>query len=304
MEIQKNPQRDATSGADFNLTDRGAVRALCEKYGFSLRKGFGQHFLVNPGICPKICEAAGIGPQSRVLEIGPGFGTLTRELAARAGRVAALEVDSRLLPVLDETLAGLDNVKVIHGDVLKVDLAELLAEQFGDVPATVCANLPYNITSPILMRLLEEKLNLESITVMVQKEAAERMAAKPGSRAAGAVSYAVHYYAQPKVRFAVAPGSFYPPPNVVSSVITLRLRESLPFAGEPERERRLFRLVRGSFAQRRKTLANAASAGLELPKQQLEAALGRAGFSPQVRPEQLTLEDFIALERAVWPDCD
>lgn len=302
MEIQKNPQRDAASGAGGSLTDRGTVCALCQKHGFSLSKGFGQHFLVNPGICPKICDAAGIGPQSRVLEIGPGFGTLTRELAARAERVAALEVDRRLLPVLDETLAGLGNVQVIHGDVLKTDLAALLAEQFGQTPATVCANLPYNITSPIIMRLLEEKLNLDSITVMVQKEAAERMAAKPGSRAAGAISYAVHYYAQPQVHFTVAPGSFYPPPKVVSSVITLRLRESLPLAGKPERERRLFRLVRAAFAQRRKTFANAAAAGLELPKRQLEDALGQLRLSPVVRPEQLTLEDFIALEQAVWPE--
>lgn len=287
----------------MRLTDRSTVRQLCEKYGFSLSKGFGQNFLVNPGVCPRICDAAGLGPQDNVLEIGPGFGTLTRELAGRAGRVAALEIDRRLLPVLEETLEGLANVTVIPGDVMKADLASLIETELGGC-AKVCANLPYNLTSPILMRLLEERLPIPSITVMVQKEAAQRITAAPGTREAGAITYAVHYYTVPKLQFTVSPGSFYPPPKVQSAVITLALRGTLPLAHRPQREARLFRLVRAAFGQRRKTLTNAASAGLALPKEALQSAVEAAGLAPSARPEQLTLEDYIRLEAALWPDQD
>lgn len=284
----------------MNLTDRGAVRQLCEKYGFSLSKGFGQNFLVNPGVCPKICDVAGLGPDDSVLEIGPGFGTLTRELSARAGHVAALEIDRRLLPVLAETLADCPNVTVVPGDVMKTDLAALIAAELGG-SAKVCANLPYNLTSPILMRLLEERLPIPSVTVMVQKEAAQRITAAPGTREAGAITYAAHYYTVPKLAFTVSAGSFYPPPKVQSAVIHLALRQSLPLAAQPQREARLFRLVRAAFGQRRKTLANSASAGLALPKDQLRQALLAANLAENIRPEQLTLEDYIRLEAALWP---
>ncbi len=282
------------------LTNLSTVRQLCEKYGFTLRKGFGQNFLVNPGVCPKICEAAGLTPTDSVLEIGPGFGTLTRQLAARAGKVLALEVDARLLPVLAETLADCPNATVLHADAMKAGLAELVENELGGT-AKLCANLPYNLTSPILMRLLEERLPLGGITVMVQKEAAQRLCAAPGTRGAGAISYAVHYYAVPKLVFTVSPGSFYPPPKVQSAVVTLALRQSPPLAAQPEREKRLFRLVRAAFGQRRKTLANAAAAGLGLPKAQLLAALAKAGLALAARPEKLTLEQYIALEAALWP---
>lgn len=283
------------------LTNHKTVRALCDKYGFSFSKGYGQHFLVNPGICPKICEVAGLGPESDVLEVGPGFGTLTREIAQRARRVVAVEVDRRLLPVLEETLAGLDNTKVIQGDVLKTDLAALIDEEFGG-RASLCANLPYNITSPIIMALLEQRLPLDGITVMVQKEAAQRICASPGTREAGAISYAVHYYSQPAMAFDVAPGSFYPPPKVKSSVITLRPRERVALAEYPIREKRLFRLIRASFAQRRKTLLNSASSGLGIPKEEIAAAMSVAALAPTARPERLLLEDFIRLEEAIWQD--
>lgn len=279
------------------LTDRAWLRGLCQRYGITPSKGFGQNFIVNPSLCPRICEAAGVRG-ANVLEIGPGVGTLTRDLAARAKKVVALELDKRLIPLLGETLAGCDNVVLRQGDALKVDLTALLAEEF-DGPAILCANLPYNITSPLIMRLLEERLPLERLTVMVQREAAERIIADPGTRGAGAISYAVSYYARPRFEFSVPPGNFEPPPKVTSSVISLEVdqRYVLP----PMREARLFRLVRAAFSQRRKTLANAASAGLALPKTQLLDALEAAGIDVRARPEQLTLEDFIKLEETLFP---
>lgn len=286
----------------LTLTDLGTVRTLCDKHGFTLSKGFGQNFIINPGICPKICDAAAIGPTTNVLEIGPGFGTLTQQLALRAKKVVAIEVDTRLLPVLEETLAGLENVVIVNEDVLKCDLAALLQKEFNGGPVTVCANLPYYITSPIIMKLLEERLPIASITAMVQKEAAERICAAPGTRASGAVSYATHYYAAPSIQFTVQPGSFYPPPKVTSAVIRLVLRASVPLAGHPLREKRLFALIRGAFSQRRKTLANAASASLGLSKATIAAALEANGLAPLARPEQLTLEEYIALEQVLWPE--
>lgn len=281
------------------LTDAATIRALCQKYGFSMRKGFGQNFLVNPSVCPRLCEVAEVGPNSNVLEVGPGFGTLTQELARRAHKVVAVEVDRRLLPVLDETLAEYGNVAVINDDVMKCDLAALLHKEFTG-PVQVCANLPYNITSPILMKMLESRL-FSRLTVMVQKEAAERITAAPGTRASGAISYAVHYYAKARQVFNVKPGSFWPPPKVTSAVIDLLPHGELPLAGEPQREARLFWLIRAAFGQRRKTLQNAASAGLALPKEQLAAALQAAEIPALVRPEQLTLEEYMRLEAALWP---
>ncbi len=280
-----------------NLTDIAAVRDLCARHGFTLSKGFGQNFIVNPGVCPKIVEAAGIDETFGVLEIGPGVGVLTKELALRARKVVAVEVDERLPPLLEETLEGLDNVKVVLGDVLKVDLAQLIRDEFPGMPVAVCANLPYYITSPILMRLLEEKLPIQHITVMVQKEAAQRITAEPGTREAGAISYAVAYYAQPKMLFSVQPGSFLPPPKVVSAVIQLKVRPQ-PAVDTPD-EAGFFKLIRAAFGQRRKTVANAASAGLGLPKARLMEALETAGLSPLARPEQLTLEDFLELQKAL-----
>ena len=281
------------------LTNLSTIRALCEKYDFSLAKKLGQHFLTNPGICPKICDAAGITKDSNVLEIGPGFGTLTAELASRAKRVLALEVDARLLPVLDETLAGLDNVTVVKGDVLKIPLAPLLAEYF-DGPVIVCANLPYNITSPIIMRLLEEDLPLCGIVVMIQKEAAQRMVAAPGTREAGAITYAIHYYTAPKIAFSVSPGSFTPAPKVTSAVVHFTPHAQRLLDGELQRQKRLFSLIRASFSQRRKTLANAAGSTLGIDKALLADALAKAHLPPKSRAEDLTLEDYIALEAALW----
>ena len=277
-----------------NLTDLATVRALCEKYDFALSKGFGQNFIINPGVCPKIVEASGIGPGMGALEIGPGIGVLTKELAKAADKVVAVEVDRRLPPLLEETLGEFTNVKIVLEDVLKLDLHKLLKEEFGDMPVAVVANLPYYITSPILMKLLEDRLPIQSITVMVQKEAARRICARPGSREAGAISYGVSYYARPQVLFDVQPGSFYPAPKVTSSVIRLILHKTPPV--ETADEAGLFRLIRAAFGQRRKTAANSVSAGLGIPKAQVSAALEKAGLAPTVRPEQLTLEDFCRLQ--------
>lgn len=282
-----------------NLTDRAYLRALCERYGIAPSKGFGQNFIVNPALCPRICDAAGVDGETNVLEIGPGVGTLTRELAARARKVVSLELDKRLIPLLGETMSGYDNFTLIQGDVLKTDLAALLAEQF-DGPAILCANLPYNITSPVIMKLLEERLPLQQLTVMVQKEAADRITARPGTRACGAISYAVDYYAESEDHFTVKPGNFYPEPKVVSAVITLHVREKQALAEDPAREKRLFRLIRAAFSQRRKTLANAVSATTGQPKELLQKALEATGLDTRIRPEQIALEDFIRLEAEIW----
>lgn len=281
------------------LTDLSDIRDLCARYDFSLSKGFGQNFIINPGVCPRIAEASGIGPGWGALEIGPGIGVLTEQLAERADKVVSVEVDTRLQPLLAETMAGHPNFKLVLGDVLKVDLAALLKAEFPGMPVAVCANLPYYITSPILMRLLEERLPIRSITVMVQKEAAQRLCAAPGTRQAGAISYAVAYYAAPELLFTVQPGSFYPAPKVTSAVIRLTLHDTPPVQPANGDERGLFRLIRAAFSQRRKTAANAVAAGLGLPKSRVTAALQAAGLDARLRPEQLTLADYCALQAAL-----
>ena len=281
------------------LTDLSVIRDLCARYDFSLSKGFGQNFSINPGVCPRIAEASGIGPGWGALEIGPGIGVLTEQLAERADKVVSVEVDTRLQPLLAETMAGHPNFKLVLGDVLKVDLAALLKAEFPGMPVAVCANLPYYITSPILMRLLEERLPIRSITVMVQKEAAQRLCAAPGTRQAGAISYAVAYYAAPELLFTVQPGSFYPAPKVTSAVIRLTLHDTPPVQPANGDERGLFRLIRAAFSQRRKTAANAVAAGLGLPKPRVTAALQAAGLDARLRPEQLTLADYCALQAAL-----
>ena len=281
----------------MELTDLATIRALCEKYDFALSKGFGQNFIINPGVPTKIVDAAGIDRSYGVIEIGPGIGVLTKEMAKRAGKVVAIEVDKRLPPVLAETLAGFDNVKVILQDVLKTDLRALVEQEFPGMPVAVCANLPYYITSPIIMKLLEDKLPVDNITVMVQKEAAERLAALPGTRESGAVSCAVRYFANPRMMFTVQAGSFYPAPKVTSAAVRMEIRPT-PAVQVPD-EKAYFALVRAAFGQRRKTAANSIAAGLKLPRPQVAAALEAAGLDPRVRPEQLTLEDFAALDAAL-----
>lgn len=277
------------------LTDIAYIKALLTRHGFHFSKKLGQNFLINPSVCPRMAEACGVDAASGALEIGPGIGVLTKELASRAARVVAVELDERLPPVLAETLADYGNVSVVQGDVMRLPLAALLREHFGDMPVHVCANLPYYITSPILMLLLESRLPIEDITVMVQKEAAERLCAAPATRACGAVSLAVQYYAEPTRLFSVSRGSFLPAPNVDSAVIRLAVRKTPPIAVRDEK--RLFTLIRAAFGQRRKALANAlCTAGFT--KVENLCALEKAGIPPTARAEQLTLEQFAALSDA------
>ena len=274
----------------MNLTSPSEIRALLSRHDVKLSKALGQNFIINPGICPKIAESGGASPGVGVLEIGPGIGVLTKELAKTAGKVVSIELDRRLLPVLDETLAELDNVKIIHGDVLKLDLAGIIAEQFPGMDAVVCANLPYYITSPVIMRLLEERLPIKSITVMVQKEAAQRLCAEMPSRQAGAVTAAVAYFSRAAMLFTVSRGSFMPAPKVDSAVIRLDIREKP--AVDIEAEALFFRIIKAAFGQRRKTLANCLSSGLAMQKGDIVRALEHAGIQPETRAEQLSMEQF------------
>mgnify|MGYP005787427733 FL=1 len=283
-------------GVAINLADSAVVRELLSRHGFRFSKSLGQNFLINPGVCPRMAEECGAGPESGVLEIGPGIGVLTAELSKRAKRVVGIELDTRLLPVLEETLAPFQNVKIVNGDVMKLDLHRLLAEEFPGMRVDVCANLPYYITSPVIMRVLEEKLPVSSLTVMVQKEAAQRLCAPPGTRACGAVSAAVQYYAEPKLLFEVGRGSFMPQPNVDSAVVRFSVRSAPPVEAE---ERSFFALVRAAFGQRRKTVANSVSALMGLPKDAVQKACAEAGISPTARAEQLSMEELAALSRAV-----
>lgn len=279
-----------------SLTDMGYLRDLLSRHGFAFSKKLGQNFLINPSVCPRMAQSCGADRGGGVLEIGPGVGVLTKELAAVAGRVVAVELDVRLLPVLDETLADCPNVTVVHGDAMKLDLHRLIGEQFGERRVSVCANLPYYITSPLIMRLLESRLPLENLVVMVQKEAADRLCAAVGTRAAGAVTVAVAYYAEAEKLFEVSRGSFLPAPNVDSAVIRLRIRPRPPV--QVENEALLFRLVRAGFGQRRKTLTNSLSAAVP-DKAMLRAALERAGVAASVRAETLSLPQFAAIANAL-----
>ena len=278
------------------LTDISVIRALCEKYDFALSKGFGQNFIINPGIPTKIVDASGVDKRYGVIEIGPGIGVLTKELAKRAAKVVSIEVDERLPPLLAETMAGVDNFKLVLQDVLKVDLKALIEAEFPGMPVAVCANLPYYITSPILTALLEAEC-FQAVTVMVQKEAADRLAAVPGTRASSAISCAVNYYATSRLMFTAAPGSFYPAPKVTSAVVRMDIRPTP--AVQVEDEDGYFALIRAAFGQRRKTAANAIAGGLNLPKEKVIAAIEASGFDARIRPEALTLSDFAKIQQAL-----
>ncbi len=275
-----------------NLTDISVIRNIFEKHGFSFSKTLGQNFLINPTVCPRIAELGNAKKGFGVIEIGTGIGVLTKELAERAEKVVAIEIDSRLIPILEETLADYDNVTIINADVMKVDLAEIIAEHFAGLEVAVCANLPYYITSPIIMMLLESRLPINSITVMVQKEAATRLTAKLGTREVGAVTIAVRYYSEPELLFNVSAGSFMPAPNVNSAVIKLNIHNG-ENAVCVSNEKLFFRVVRGSFEQRRKTLLNSLASAMKLSKAEIEPAITGANLPLTIRPEQLSMEDFV-----------
>lgn len=272
-----------------NLTNINVIKDIMNRHGFSFSKALGQNFITNPSVCPKIAEMGNAKPGFGIIEIGTGFGVLTNELAKRAEKVCAVEIDKRLIPVLHETLSEYDNVKIINADIMKTDLKIITEEYFSGLETAVCANLPYYITSPIIMYLLESKLPIRSVTVMVQKEAAERLTAETGTRECGAVTYAVRYYSEPKLLFGVPRGSFYPSPNVDSAVIRLDIRENPPFPVSDEKF--FFKVVRGAFSQRRKTAANSVSSALGIDKKTVISAMEKSGLAANLRPEQIKIED-------------
>ncbi len=280
-----------------NLSNISVIRDVLSRHGFSFSKGLGQNFLINPTVCPRMAEMGNAQPGWGMIEIGAGVGVLTAELAERADKVVCIEIDSRLLPILDETLSEYDNIKIVNEDVLKVDLHKLIAEEFPNMPVAVCANLPYYITSPIIMNLLESRLPISSLTVMVQKEAAQRICAQPGSREVGAVSIAVRYYCEPQVLFQVSRGSFMPSPDVDSTVIRLDIRKEP--AVQVNKEHDFFRVVKAAFSQRRKTLSNTLSSGLGIPKAQAIELLERANVPSNLRAEQLSMQQFADIANAL-----
>ncbi|MBR2876483.1 MAG: 16S rRNA (adenine(1518)-N(6)/adenine(1519)-N(6))-dimethyltransferase RsmA [Clostridia bacterium] len=273
-----------------NLSDINVIRSVMSKHGVTFNKGLGQNFLIDPAVCPAMAENAGLDENTCVIEVGPGVGVLTAELAKNAGRVLSFELDDRLLPVLAETLSDFDNVEIINKDIMKANLAEIIEEKCKGMKIAVCANLPYYITSPIIMMFLESGLPIDSITVMVQKEAADRLCAEVGSRDGGAVTVAVNYYAESEILFFVPREAFLPPPKVDSSVIKLTLRNKPPV--EVKNEEFFFKVVKAAFSQRRKTAENSISAGLGIPKAVVKEALEKAGLPATVRAEKMTMEDF------------
>lgn len=272
----------------YNLSDIGTVKTILEKHGFTFSKALGQNFLINPDVCPEMARQAVTGENDGVIEIGAGVGVLTAELCKRAKKVVSIELDKRLLPVLDETLGEFDNVEVVNEDILKVDLHKLIREKFSECEnVSVCANLPYYITSPVIMKLLEDKLPVKQIIVMVQREAADRLTAPVGSRESGAITVAVNYYAEAEKLFNVSKGSFVPSPKVDSAVIRLTVYEKPPI--ETKDEELFFKTVRAMFMQRRKTALNSVSAGLGVPKDAVARALEMTGLDINIRAEKLTL---------------
>lgn len=269
--------------------------AVLQKYNFTFQKKFGQNFLIDTHVLDKIIRSAEITKEDMVLEIGPGIGTMTQYLACAAGKVVAVEIDKVLIPILEDTLEGYENVQIINEDVLKVDIAKLAEEQNGGRPIKVVANLPYYITTPIIMGLFENHVPLKSITVMVQKEVADRMQVGPGTKDYGALSLAVQYYASPYIVANVPPNCFMPRPKVGSAVIRLERYEKPPV--EVRDEKLMFRIIRASFNQRRKTLANGLknSRELDFTKEQIEEALEKLGKGANVRGEALSLEEFAEL---------
>ncbi len=268
---------------------------VLQKYNFNFQKKFGQNFLIDTSVLDRIIDAAEITKEDCVLEIGPGIGTMTQYLAERAGEVVAVEIDKNLIPILEDTLSAYDNVSVINDDILKVDVNKIVQEKNGGRPIKVVANLPYYITTPIIMGLFENHVPLKSITIMVQKEVADRMQVGPGTKDYGALSLAVQYYAAPKIVANVPPNCFIPRPNVGSAVIRLTRYEEPPV--QVDDEKKMFAIIRASFNQRRKTLVNGLgnAAGLHISKERVAEVLEQMELSPTVRGEALTLEQFARL---------
>lgn len=276
----------------MDLYDYNTVKRILARHGFTFSKALGQNFLIDPDVCPQMARSLKADKDTGVIEIGPGIGVLTKELCKTAGKVAAIELDKRLLPVLGETLDGFDNLEIINADVMNTDLKALITEKFSDCRSVkVCANLPYYITSPVIMTLLESRLPIDEIVVMVQKEAGERLCAQVGTRGAGAVTVAVHYYADSEILFDVARDCFMPSPKVDSVVIRLKIRKENKFAVRDEKL--LFSIVKCAFSQRRKTALNSISGTMGLSKETLANLFDGLGIDKNIRAEKLTMEDFV-----------
>lgn len=279
----------------MDLTSPRTIKEIADKFGFSFSKGLGQNFLLDETVLDKIVEAAEI--DGGVLEIGPGFGVLTKRLCETGEKVVSVEIDNRLIPVLEYTLDGFDNFKVIEKDIMKTDVRALIEEEFGGGRVSVAANLPYYITTPIITKLIEDKLPLKNIVVMVQKEVAERIAAEPGGKDYGAISVMCQYYTAPRVVCTVPAGSFYPAPKVDSAVLCMRVLDEP--AVKVNDEKMFFKVVKSSFAQRRKTLLNCLSNGLGMDKQTVSNVLESIGIDPKVRGEKLGLEEFARISDSI-----
>ena len=282
-----------------NLGNPSGTIEILQKYNFNFQKKFGQNFLIDPHVLEKIVEAAGVTKDDFVLEIGPGIGTMTQYLCENAREVTAVEIDTNLIPILEDTLSAYDNVTVINQDILKLDIAKLAMERNGGKPIKVVANLPYYITTPIIMGLFESHVPIDSITVMVQKEVADRMQVGPGTKDYGALSLAVQFYAKPQIVANVPPNCFMPRPNVGSAVIRLTRHEEVPV--QVDDEKLMFHIIRASFNQRRKTLANGLSNApqVHLSKEEIQECIAELGEPLTIRGEALTLEQFAALSNII-----
>ncbi len=277
----------------MNLTDIQTVKALLTKYGFQFSKGLGQNFLIDDTVCPRITEYGNARPGNGILEIGPGIGTLTQELALHAEKVTAIELDKRLFPILEETVGSFDNLHILSGDILHQDIPKLREQEFPGLPVSVCANLPYYITTPILMHLLESDANLETITIMVQKEVAEKLRASVGTREAGAITVAVNYYGTVELLFPVSRECFMPQPNVDSAVIQIQVKKR--FETELYDKKLFFSMIKNGFSQRRKMMVNGLSATMGYEKETLENLISDMGLPRKVRIEQLKMEQLVTL---------
>lgn len=279
------------------LSSHSATMDLVKKHGFKFTKSLGQNFLIDDNIVDKIVAGAGIGPGDKIIEVGPGIGTLTREMASRAQNLMAVEIDKNLIPILEDTLGDYDNVKIVNEDIIKADIRGLIDENLGGGPVKLVANLPYYITTPIIMRFLEENINVTDIVVMVQKEVAERMNAQPGGKDFGALSVAVQYYCDTEIIAKVPRHLFVPQPNVDSIVIALRVRPERKY--KVDDEDLYFKVVKAAFGQRRKTLLNSISSMGNLAKDQVKEALEEAGIDPKRRGETLSLDEFAILSNVI-----
>ena len=283
---------------NMDLTDYNQIKTLLQLHGFRFSKSLGQNFLTAGWVPERIAEGAEVNEHTGVLEIGPGIGCLTAELSRHAGKVVSIELDRRLMPVLSRTLSGCENTQVIFGDALKMDLSKLVREEFRDLDPVVCANLPYNITSPILTKLVTSGL-FSSITVMIQREVAKRICAKAGESDYSAFGILMQWYTEPEILFDVPPSCFVPQPKVTSAVIRRKKRDAPP--AQVKSEGHLFGIVRAAFNQRRKTLANALSAGIgALTREQVEAALAECGLDGRIRGEALSIQDLARLSDLLY----